>query len=250
MDKMHTQRLDFKYQNFCRYSDIMTYQYNRVMINSKNGYINASWVHMPYIKCFIATQGPLNSTIEDFWEMCFHYNVNIIVMLCNLIENGREKCANYWEANLRKYKLIKTGNENLIVDGLIIRNFQIVDKTSNNYKNIMQIHLTTWDDHTAPISNYNKIKFMIDLIDRNKKNSPVVVHCSAGVGRTGTFISLYNLYHEIIGQINNKFTREIKFSILNLVRKLKEMRLNLVENEVQYIFLYEFVITLLNEKNV
>ena len=250
MDELHYQRLDYNFKIFCRYSNIMTYQYNRVKIYSKNGYINASWVHIPYINCFIATQGPLIQTIDDFWEMCFQYNVKVIVMLCNLIEDKMEKCANYWDANLAKYKIIKTSNESQTDDGLIIRNFQIVDKNTYNSKNIMQIHLTTWDDHTAPISNYNKIITMINLIDNNKKYCPVVVHCSAGVGRTGSFIGLYNLYHEIIGQINNIYTREIKFSVLNLVRKLKEMRMHLVENEDQYTLLYEFAIILLNEKNI
>ena len=112
------------------------------------------------------------------------------------------------------------------------------------------MHLTCWGDHTAPISNYYKIIKIINLVDKYKQNSPAVVHCSAGVGRTGTFISLYNLYNEIIRQINNKFLREIKFSIFNLVRKLKEMRLYLVENEDQYILLYQFVNRLLNEKNI
>ena len=76
-----------------------------------------------------------------------------------------------------------------------------------------------------------------------------MVHCSAGIGRTGTFISVYNLYHEILEQINNKKTIEIRFSIMNLVRKLKEMRLYLVENQTQYNFLYQFVNLVLIKNN-
>ena len=205
---------------------------------------------MPATRYFIATQGPLKSTIEDFWEMCFFYDVNLIIMLCKLKENNLEKCVNYWENNTNKYQIIKTNNDIMIDNGLIIREFQIVNKVNSTSKNIVQVHLTSWDDHTAPISNYVKIIKIINLVDKLRKNSPVVVHCSAGVGRTGTFISLYNLYNEIIRQINNKYVREIKFSILNLVRKLKEMRLYLVENENQYYFLYQFVNQILTERNI
>ena len=247
-DEVHRQRLDDK-NDFCRYTDIRTYKDNKVQITSKHNYINASWINLPSDHFFIATQGPMDSTIEDFWEMCYAYNVSIIIMICRLKEKDKVKCANYWEATLEKYQIVMVNREIYLDKGLIKREFSIKNLQDNSFKKIVQIQLTTWDDHTAPISNYFKIIKMIQFIDKNRGGNPVVVHCSAGVGRTGTFISMYNLFHEIIEQIDDYDTEEIKFSVMNIVRKLKEMRLFLVENEKQYLLLYHFVKLLLKNNN-
>ena len=236
-------------KEFCRYSDIRTYTDNTVQINlnSKHGYINASWIHIPEPNFFIATQGPLESTIEDFWDMCFSCNVSVIIMICKLKENNVEKCSNYWEIYFDTYQVENMYIKN--VDGIIQRQIPIKNKINSVVKNFLQLQLTTWDDHTGPIENYKRIINMIDIIDKNRNNHPVVVHCSAGVGRTGTFISLYNLYKEIMGQITDENQKEIIFSIMNTVRKLKELRLNSVENEKQYNLLYQFINLLLKDKN-
>ena len=179
--------------------------------------------------------------------MCFLYNVKVIIMICKLKENDKEKCSNYWEIYFGTYQI-----EHLDItfnNGLIIRKIQIKNTKTSVVKNILQFQLTTWDDHTASMDNYNRIIKMITYIDQYNNKSPVVVHCSAGVGRTGTFISIYNLYKEIMEQINDKNEKKIVFSIMNTVRKLKELRLFSVENEKQYAFLYEFVNLLLKEKN-
>ena len=170
-------------------------------------------------------------------------------MICKLVEKNKVKCANYWEKDINKYQIVRIGEESQLDEGLILRKLEMKNKINSQFKNIYQIQMTTWDDHTAPINNYEKIIKMINFIDKRKNDCPVVVHCSAGVGRTGTFISMYNLYHEILGQINNN-KAEIYFSIMNLVRKLKEMRLYMVENEEQYKLLYQFVNKLLQEKNI
>ena len=254
-------RLD-KETKLCRYSEVRTYKDNRVEINSDNGYINASWIHMPYHRSFIATQGPLESTIEDFWTMCYNYDIKIIVMLCKLDENYKEKCANYWDTNMKNYKVEKIDETIQLSKDIKMRKFRVwkLGEESGQgdglgmggcpVKNIFQIHLTCWLDHSIPDNSYNNIVNIIKLVDKFKEDKPVVVHCSAGIGRTGTFISIYNLYHEILEQINNKEKNEIKFSIMNLVRKMKEMRLYLVENQSQYNFLYQFVNIFLLKNNI
>ena len=113
----------------------------------------------------------------------------------------------------------------------------------------MHLQLLCWEDHTALNSNYfEKIIYLINSIQNNKNNKPVVIHCSAGVGRTGTFICIYNLFREILKQINTN-ENEIKCSILNLVRKIKEMRMYSVENVNQFGLLYDFVDYILTKNN-
>ena len=104
-DKDHISRLDQNNPN-CRYSSILTYKDNRVELNSTKRYINASWIHIPFPYYFIATQGPLPHTIEDFWTMCDEYDITLIIMLCNLKDNNIEKCADYWHVkNLKNLEI-------------------------------------------------------------------------------------------------------------------------------------------------
>ena len=207
---------------------------------------------MPYHRSFIATQGPLESTIEDFWTMCYNYDIKIIVMLCKLDENYKEKCANYWDTNMKNFKVEKVDETIQLNKEIKMRKFKIwrVGEGGGGAKKIFQIHFTCWPDHSIPDNSYNDIVNIINIIDEFKEDKPVIVHCSAGIGRTGTFISIYNLYHEIMEQINNIEKNEIKFSIMNLVRKMKEMRLYLVENQSQYNFLYQFVNLVLIKNNL
>ena len=235
----------------CRYKDTITYQTNKVILKTTKRYINASWIHIPFKYYFIATQGPLPHTIEDFWTMCYEYKVSVIIMLCNLKENNVDKCSNYWDVNklynfeIRKLEDIK-GND------ICERKIEIINKKTNERITIKQIQLLCWDDHTALNMDYfNKIRYLIHWIDKNRNNRSVVVHCSAGVGRTGSFISMYILYHEINQQIyNEKKSEYITFSIMNLVRKMKEMRIFSIENVNQLSSLYDFVYFLLINKNI
>ena len=251
-DNEHKSRLDQKNPN-CRYSDIITYRDNRVLLNSSLKYINASWIHLPLPKYFISTQGPLPHTIEDFWTMIEQNGVSLIVMLCNLKEKNMDKCADYWNnVNNLSYLEIKLLSEKEEHKGIIIRNISLKNKLMNKENIVTQIHLTYWEDHAALEPSYfNKIIQIIQYIDniKNKNLNPCVVHCSAGVGRTGTFIGLYNLYHELIQQMMDTNAEGITFCIMNLVRKIKEMRMYSVENVNQYLLLYDFADYILSNHN-
>lgn len=180
------------------------------------------------------------------------YNCNVIVMLCRDKENKTEKCAKYWDENnkMEKY-IIKIKNEDER-ENYITREITLYNNSSKNQKTIQQINFISWPDHGVPKIEGGKIFItfieMINEVDKFRGNNPIVVHCSAGVGRTGTFISMYCLYKEITKQIDNK-EKEIQFSIFNLVRKIKEMRILMVQTEVQYQFIHYFVRYLLSKLN-
>ena len=146
-DEAHKSR-QIKNKENSRYDYILPYEDNIVKLLSSKNIINASWIHHPFRYYFIATQGPLPYTIEDFWTMCYENKVSVIVMLCNLIENKYEKCANYWEIkNLKNYEITVIKEEKK--DGMIIRDFKLFNKEKNDIRNIKQFHLISWGDHAA-----------------------------------------------------------------------------------------------------
>ena len=235
-----------------RYSDIKSYNHNIINIKGGHKYINASPINIITKKYFISTQGPKNETIEDFWTMIEEYECNIIIMLCNIVEGGREKCAKYWDEKNKMNNYSIHLNKEETRNKYIIRELKLINKKSGKEKNLIQIHFTGWPDHGIPDTSDDKIfevfEEMIKLVDQYKGNGPIVVHCSAGVGRTGTFISMYYLDKEIKTQIKEK-KEIIQFNIFNLVRKLKEMRICLVQSNSQYNFIYLFVNYLLKRYN-
>ena len=240
-----------------RNSNIKIYKHNLIEIDTETKYINASPINIYRDKYIIATQGPLEETLDDFWTMIEQYKCCVIVMLCNLKEENTDKWFNYWNENnkLKKYKiqLVNIKSNQLY----IIREIKLINILTKNFRYVTQIHFIKWPDRGMPkLDNgqnvYEVLKEIIDKVDDIKKDNeecPIVVHCSAGIGRTGVFISMYFLNKEILEQINSKRNKDIKFSVFNLIRKLKEMRLYLVQNKLAYKFIYLFSKYLLERYN-
>ena len=253
-DKEHRNSLIDEYDEKNRYSSIKPYKHNCIEINSKEKYINASPVNFYYDKYMILTQGPKSNTTEDFWTMIYQYDCNIIIMLTRLMEESLEKCFYYWDPNykMEKYKIILLSEQYKKYKLIVTRKIKLINISSNEERIITQLHFLAWPDLGIPFNTqtFEVFQYMIEETEKMKNNKPFVVHCGGGVGRTGTFTSIYFLYKEIMEQINNKNLKNIRFSVFNIVRKIKETRLYSVETPKQYQFIHEFVNWLLIKYNI
>ena len=235
-----------------RHSDISPYKFNYIPIsndeppNTINNYINASFIHGPFknedYNLFIATQGPLNQTVSAFWKMILYHKIHLIIMLANLNEIGITKSAEYWPTKVNKVKDIdKSISIELISEEDYYESYALIRKFKiNKTFEIVQIHVTSWPDHEYPDNN-KVIDKLIETCDENRKmysDSPIVVHCSAGVGRTGTFIAIYNIIKCL--KVEKEMGVLPLFNVFNVVRKLREMRFMLVRSELQYKYIYNY----------
>ncbi|KAK9395489.1 receptor-type tyrosine-protein phosphatase eta-like [Crotalus adamanteus] len=201
-------------------------------------YINASY--MPGCKKekeFIAAQGPLPATLHDFWRMIREQRVTTIVMLTNCIENGRVKCEHYWPLDYTPctYDDITVSvNTETILPDWSVRDFCIKQVSMSEVRHARHYHYTSWPDHGVPQTTDTILRFR-DLVredlDKMKDNGAVLVHCSAGVGRTGTFISLDSLLCEAQDQG--------EIGVFSFVEKLRRSRPIMIQNEDQYVFLHQ-----------
>ena len=245
---------EYSYPYLDRYSDIKPYKHNKVEISTASKYINASPINIgTKEKLFISTQGPKQETIEDFWTMVYDYKSQVIVMLCKEFEGGRKKCENYWDVKMKNFE-IKRQEKDQEYNDYTIRTFILKKISNKEERKVVQIHYKGWPDHGIPdVSNKKVFEVFCEInkkVDElNDKKNPIIVHCSAGVGRTGTFVSMYLLEKEIDKQIKDK-KNEIRINIFNLVRKIKEMRLYMVQTDSQYQFVYLFVKYLLETRNI
>lgn len=245
LDKEHLNNLNYEYTEKSRYNSIRPYKHNSIEINTKSKYINASPINIFKEKYLIATQGPLYNTIEDFWTMVEQYQCNAIIMLTNLEENGVQKCSCYWDTNLKmaNYKLELILKENIEKLSINITKLKLINNLSKRVQIITHFHFLDWPDLGIPNNNkfYDAFEYLINEAENLKGDYPVIINCGGGVGRTGTFIAIYCLYKEIMNQIKDDNLSIIKFSVFNMVRKIKEMRLFSVETKEQYKIIYEFI---------
>ena len=168
-------------------------------------------------------------------------------MLCNLEENGKQKCVEYWD-NVKKIDISVLFPSNFeifyttekINDDIIIRTINIKNMNNEKEKTIKQIHYGSWPDHQSLDINkvYGNILFMFNLVDKEIDHSPIVVHCSAGVGRTGTVIAIYIILFCL--EYLKKLGKPLIMNVFNVVRKLREQRYSLVTDTDQYQFIYDF----------
>ncbi|XP_034518725.1 tyrosine-protein phosphatase non-receptor type 20 isoform X4 [Ailuropoda melanoleuca] len=228
-----------------RYRDILPYDSTRVPLGENKDYINASYIRIvnsgeEYF--YIASQGPLPGTTDDFWQMVLENNSNVIVMITREIECGIIKCHHYWPISMKKPLELKNCRiflENFqILQYFIIRIFQVVKKSTGSSHIVKHLQFTSWPDHGTPASVDGFIKY-VRYVRKSHLTGPILVHCSAGVGRTGVFLCVDVVFCAI--------EKNFPFNIKNIVTQMREQRYGMIQTKEQYFFCYKVVLQVLKK---
>jgi protein-tyrosine phosphatase len=232
-----------------RYRNILPYDHNRVLLqNHTHDYINSSHVSIGSQR-FIATQGPLRNTAEDFWLMVSQIDQKevVVLMLTELVEERNntvmEKCYKYWSSNLKLknglhlQRLDKSSNYHDI-PGLNYSKFILGDKKTETSTIVHHLYYTEWADFSKPadLQTLVQLDAVVNKQNKYREDVPIVTHCSAGVGRTGTFITFDYLLKNL-GKIKEAGD-DPSTVIPEAVRILRTQRPYLVQAPDQYLFLY------------
>ncbi|XP_071017658.1 receptor-type tyrosine-protein phosphatase alpha-like isoform X6 [Oncorhynchus clarkii lewisi] len=227
-----------------RYVNILPYDHSRVHLSSLEGvpdsdFINASFINGYQEKNkFIAAQGPKEETVNDFWRMIWEQNTATIVMVTNLKERKECKCAQYWpDQGCWTYGNIRVSVEDMMVlVDYTIRKFciqQVGDVGGKKPQRLVtQFHFTSWPDFGVPFTPIGMLKFLKKVKTCNPQYAgPIVVHCSAGVGRTGTFI--------VIDAMLDMMNTERKVDVFGFVTRIRAQRCQMVQTDMQYVFIFQ-----------
>jgi protein tyrosine phosphatase/tRNA A-37 threonylcarbamoyl transferase component Bud32 len=224
-----------------RYRNILPYLHSKVELISDNlddKYINANYIEgINRENEYIATQGPVSSTIKDFWRMIIEQEVEVIVMLTGIVEGVRKKCEQYYPSELEpdgkevedenKNKILRINNKNTEQRGEYTYRELEISYVSKPIRTVKQYHFTAWPDQGVPKNPIDLINFR-NAVKQTETENPIVVHCSAGVGRTGTYIAfdIYANIWESQQPFNKKFEDFINKSKVSVQGKINSVEKN------------------------
>ncbi|XP_052551719.1 receptor-type tyrosine-protein phosphatase N2 isoform X2 [Tympanuchus pallidicinctus] len=227
---------------------VVPYDHSRICLKAENShdnsdYINASPImdHDPRNPAFIATQGPLPATVADFWQMVWENGCVVIVMLTPLTESGVKQCYHYWPdegSNLYHIYEVNLVSEHIWCEDFLVRSFYLKNLQTNETRTVTQFHFLSWNDQRVPASTRSLLDFRRKV---NKcyrgRSCPVVVHCSDGAGRSGTYI--------LIDMVLNKMAKGAKeIDIAATLEHLRDQRPGMVQTKEQF----EFALTAVAEE--
>uniref|UniRef100_A0A7N6ATE5 Receptor-type tyrosine-protein phosphatase C n=1 Tax=Anabas testudineus TaxID=64144 RepID=A0A7N6ATE5_ANATE len=210
-----------------RYVDILPYDHNRVQLTTGNGEAGCDYINASYID---------EDTVSDFWRMVWEQQSSIIVMVTRCEEGNRVKCAQYWpsperETEIYEEFIVKLGSEDHCPD-YIIRHLSLTNREKNSEREVTHIQFTSWPDHGVPGEPHLLLKLRRRVnAFKNFFSGPIVVHCSAGVGRTGTYMS--------IDAMMECLEAEGRVDIYGYIVRLRKQRCLMVQVEAQYILIHQ-----------
>ncbi|XP_041714256.2 receptor-type tyrosine-protein phosphatase H isoform X2 [Coregonus clupeaformis] len=239
-------------KNKNRFTNVLPYDWCRVKLTTINHDMSSDYINANYMpgygnsRQYIATQGPLPATIKDFWRMIWEQRVKGVVMVTNCTERGRTKCEQYWPLDYTPSlygDLLVTVTSEKRETNWTLREFVVKNRDTSEDRLVKHFHFTAWPDHGVPEGTMTLIQFrglVRQHIESQEDSGPTVVHCSAGVGRTGTIIAL-----DVILQ---QLERERAVGIAAFLHKMRLSRPLMIQTESQYIFLHQCIMDSLQPK--
>ncbi|CAK7316326.1 Tyrosine-protein phosphatase non-receptor type 13 [Vulpes lagopus] len=227
-----------------RYKNILPYDATRVPLGDEGGYINASFIKIPVGKeefVYIACQGPLPTTVGDFWQMIWEQKSTVIAMMTQEVEGEKIKCQRYWPNILGQTTMVNDRLRLALVrmqqlKGFVVRAMALEDIQTGEMRHISHLNFTAWPDHDTPSQPDDLLTF-ISYMRHIHRSGPIITHCSAGIGRSGTLICI----DVVLGLIS----QDLEFDISDLVRCMRLQRHGMVQTEDQYIFCYQVILYVL-----
>ncbi|XP_072611789.1 tyrosine-protein phosphatase non-receptor type 13 isoform X16 [Vulpes vulpes] len=227
-----------------RYKNILPYDATRVPLGEEGGYINASFIKIPVGKeefVYIACQGPLPTTVGDFWQMIWEQKSTVIAMMTQEVEGEKIKCQRYWPNILGQTTMVNDRLRLALVrmqqlKGFVVRAMALEEIQTGEMRHISHLNFTAWPDHDTPSQPDDLLTF-ISYMRHIHRSGPIITHCSAGIGRSGTLICI----DVVLGLIS----QDLEFDISDLVRCMRLQRHGMVQTEDQYIFCYQVILYVL-----
>ncbi|XP_053915122.1 tyrosine-protein phosphatase non-receptor type 3 isoform X4 [Cuculus canorus] len=230
-----------------RYKDVLPYDATRIILQGDEDYINANYVNMEIpsagiVNRYIATQGPLPHTCAHFWQVVWDHKLSLIIMLTTLTERGRTKCHQYWPdpPDVMEYGnfRVRCQSEDCTI-AYVVREMVITNVETEQQHTVTHLQYVAWPDHGVPDDSMDFLEFVTCMRPKRVENEPVLVHCSAGIGRTGVLVTMETAMCLI--------ERNQPVYPLDIVRKMRDQRAMMVQTSIQYKFVCEAILRVYKE---